>query len=146
MLDSLSCLHSLPCFILCFIWKLLPMPRPTQTFKLAIILLLAADESLNHGPAVRRNIRLANTNIWSVRHKSAWHSDLIISKKIDVLAVTETRVRTSWHSRMHCWHFSFTFHHWTRSIGRGGGVGFLLFLVSSVEFICVWISDSSVYA
>ena len=64
---SLSFLHSLPCLNLCFNSKLPPMPRSTPTFKLAIILLLAGDVSLNPGSAVKSNIRLATTNVRSIR-------------------------------------------------------------------------------
>ena len=47
---SLSFLHSLPCLNLCFNRKLLPIPRSTPTFKLAIILLLAGDFNLHSNP------------------------------------------------------------------------------------------------
>ena len=78
---SLSFLHSLPCLNLCFNRKLLPVPRSMPTFKLAIIILLAGDVSLNPGPAVRRNIRLATTNVQSIRGKTASLNDSLISIK-----------------------------------------------------------------
>ena len=59
--NSLSFLQSLPCLNICFNRKLLPILRSTPTFKLAIILLLAGDVSLNPGPAVKRNVRLILT-------------------------------------------------------------------------------------
>jgi len=154
--DSLSYLHSLPCLNLCFNRKVLPIPRSEPTFKLAIILLLAGDVSLNPGPDVRRNIRVATTNVRSIRDKIASLTDLLISKKIDILAVTETWLRP--HDTAACIAdispSGFTFHHRPRSVGRGGGVGFLIakqFKVnllsnpeySTFESICVDISHSS---
>ena len=61
--ESLTYLHSLPCLNLCFNQKLLPIPRSRPTFKLALILLLAGDVSLNRGPVIRHHIRLATTNM-----------------------------------------------------------------------------------
>ena len=114
---SLSFLHSLPCLNLCFNHKLLPIPCSTPTFKLAIILLLAGDVSLNPGPAVRRNIRLATTNVRSIRDKTVSLSDLLISKTIDILAVTETWLRP--HDTVACIAdispSGYTFHHRPRS-------------------------------
>ena len=124
---SLSFLLSLPCFNLCFNRKLLPIPRSTLTFKLAIILLLAGDVSLNPGPAVRSNI-LATTNVQSIRDKTASLSDLLISKTIDILAVTETWFRP--HDTVACIAdispSGYTFHHRPRSVRRGGGVVLLV--------------------
>ncbi len=154
--NSLSHLHSLPCLNLCFNRKLLPIPRSKPTFKLAIILLLAGDVSLNPGPAIRRNIRVATTNVRSIRDKTASLTDLLTSKTIYILAVTETWLRP--HDTAACIAdispSSFTFHHRPCSVGRGGGVGFLVskqFKVnlhsnpdySSFEAICAEISDSS---
>ena len=103
---------------LCFNHKLLPIPRSRPTFKLAIILLLAGDVSLNPGPAVRRNIRLATTNVRSIRDQTASLSDLLISKTIDILAVTETWLRP--HDTVACIadisHSGYTFHHRPRSV------------------------------
>ena len=151
---SLSFLHSLPCLNLCFNRKLLPIPRSTP--KLAIILLLSGDVSLNPGPAVRRNIRLATTNVRSIRDKTASLSDLLIYKIIDILAVIEIWLRP--HDTVACIAdispSGHTFHHRPRSVRRGGGVGFFVskqFKVklhsnheySSFESISVDISDSS---
>ena len=90
---SLTYLHSMPCFNLCFNRKLLPVPRSRSTFKLALILMLAGDVSLNHGPLIRHHISLATPNIRSIQEKTASLTDLIISKTIDILAVTETWLR-----------------------------------------------------
>ena len=48
--ESLTYLHSLPCLNICFNRKILPIPRSTPTFKLALILLLSGDVNLNPGP------------------------------------------------------------------------------------------------
>ena len=123
--ESLTYLHSLPCLNLCFNRKLLPIPRSTPT---ALILLLAGDVSLNPGPVVRHNIRLTTTNIRSIREKTASLTDLIISKTIDILAVTETWLRP--HDTASCIADisppGYVFHHKPRPVGRGGGVGFLV--------------------
>ena len=126
--ESLTYLHSLPCLNLCFNRKLLPIPRSTPTFKLSLILLLAGDVNLNPGPVVRHNIRLATTNIRSIRDKTASLTDLIISKTIDILAVIETWLRP--HDTASCIADisppGYVFHHKPRPVGRGGGVGFLV--------------------
>ena len=117
--ESLTYLHSLPCLNLCFNRKLLPIPCSRPTFKLALILLLAGDVSLNPGPVVRHNIRLATTNIRSIREKTASITDLIISKTIDILAVTETWLRP--HDTDACIADisppGYTFHHRPRPVG-----------------------------
>ena len=113
---------------LCFSRKLLPILRSTPTFKLAIILLLAGDVSLNPGPAVRRNIRLATTNVRSIRDKTVSRCDLLISKTVDILAVTDTWLKP--HYTVACIAdispSGYTFHRRPRSGRRGGGVGFLV--------------------
>ena len=113
------------------------------------------DVGLNPGPVIRHNIRLATTNIRSIREKTASLTDLIISKTIDILAVTETWLRP--HATAACIADisppDYIFHHRPRPVGRGGGVGFLiskLFNVNlhtsphntSFESICVNISNS----
>ena len=60
------------------------------SFRLSIILLLADDVSINPGPKTFQNMCFATTNVRSVCHKSAALSDLILSKHIDILALTET--------------------------------------------------------
>ena len=151
--ESLSYLHSMPCLNLGFNRKLLPIPRSRPTFKLALILLLAGHVSLNRGPVVRHNIRLATSSIRSIREKTASVTDLMISKTIDILAVTETLLRP--HDTDACIaeisRPGYTFHH--RPFGRGGGVGFLISKLFNVnlytspeyttfESICLNISNS----
>ena len=97
---------------------------------------------------------MATTNVRSIRDKTASLSDLLISKTIYILAVTETWLRP--HYTVACIAdispSGYTFHHRPRSVRRGGGVGFFAsqFKVnlhsdpeySSFESICVDISDS----
>ena len=118
--ESLTYLHSLACLHLCFNRTLLQIPRCRPNFKLSLILLLAGDVSLNPGPVVRRNVRLATTNIRSIREKTASLTDLIISKKIiDTLAVSETWLRP--HDTAACIAEistpGYTFHHKPRPVG-----------------------------
>ena len=107
----------LACLNLCFNRKLLLIPRSTPTFKLAIMIWLEGDVSLNPRPAVRRSIRLATTNVRSIRDKTAPLSDLLISKAMDILAVTETWLRP--HDTAACIAdmspSGYTFHHRPRS-------------------------------
>ena len=56
---------------------------------LFLILLLAGDVSLNPGPE-RPNLRLATINTRSMRDKAPALSDLVVSKDIDLLGITET--------------------------------------------------------
>lgn len=60
-----------------------------QKFSLSFLLLLAGDVNLNPGPA-NSKIRLATANIRSIREKSAPLIDLVTSKQIDILGLTET--------------------------------------------------------
>ena len=55
-------------------------------------MLQAGDIHANLGPPVLRSIRLATSNVTSVHNKSASITDLVISKKLDILAFTETLV------------------------------------------------------
>ena len=64
-------------------------------FRLSIILLLAGDVSINPGPTTCQNMRFATTDVRYVRHKSAALSDLMLSKHIDILALTETWLSAS---------------------------------------------------
>ena len=90
---SLSFLHGFLCLNLCFNRKLFPIPFSRPTFKLAIVHLLAGDVTINCGPAINHNTRFAATNVRSVRSKTASVSDLLFSKKIDILAINETWIR-----------------------------------------------------
>ena len=122
--ESLTYLHSLPCLNLYFNRKLLPIPRSTPTFKLALILLLAGDVSLNLGLWSGPTFAPPLTFVPFVRKLP----DIIISKTIDILAVTETWLRL--HDTASCIADisppGYVFHHKPRPVGRGGGVGFLV--------------------
>ena len=104
-------------------------------------------------PVIRHNIRLATTNIHSIREKPASLTDLIIFKTIDILSVTETWNRP--HDTAACIVDisppGYIFHH--RPVGHGGGAGVLiskLFKVNlhtspdytSFESMCVNMSNS----
>ena len=107
------------------------------SFRLSIILLLAGDISINPGPKTFQNMRFATTNVRSVRHKSAALSDLILSKHIDILALTETWLLASDTSACLadiCPNGFCLYHHPRRS-GRGGGVAFLVPEIYKVEII-----------
>ena len=56
---------------------------------LSLLLLLAGDVSLSPGP-VAPNIRLGTVNARSMRDKAPALSDLVVSKGIDLLGITET--------------------------------------------------------
>ena len=55
----------LPLLNVCFNRKLLPLPSSRPSFKLAILLLLAGDDSLNPGPSgPNERIKIANWTLW----------------------------------------------------------------------------------
>ena len=96
------------------------------------------------------------TNVQSVQGKTASLSDLLFSKKPDILAITGIWLRScdtaAWIADIPP--SGYTFHHRPCSVGRKGGVGILLsehFKVNSrlipdcstFDSICVEISDSS---
>ena len=56
---------------------------------LPLLLLLSGDVSLNPGPTVSNRIRMATVNVRSIRQKSASFSDLVTTKSLDVVAITE---------------------------------------------------------
>ena len=99
--ESLTYLHSLPCLNLCSTENYCQSP---VQFKLALILLLAGDVSLNPGPVARHNIRLATTNIRSIREKTASHwSDNFENNRYPWCHWD--LAQTQWHSLMYCRHF-----------------------------------------
>ena len=57
---------------------------------LTIYILVAGDIHMNPGPPIMQNIRLATRNVRFVHNKSASITDLVISKKLDILTLTET--------------------------------------------------------
>ena len=62
----------LPLLNVCFNRKLLPLPPSRSYFKLAILLLLAGDVSLNPGPSgSNERIKIAKMNVRSIKTKTA---------------------------------------------------------------------------
>ena len=75
---------------ICFDRKLLPISKFTShSLKLSIILLLSGYISLNPGPEAK-NIKISTINARSIKCKTAPCTEFVTSKKLDVVAVTET--------------------------------------------------------
>ena len=101
-------------------------------------------------------MRFATTNLRSVRQKSADLSDLISSKQIDILAMTETWLSSC--DTAACLadisHPVFSLSHCPRLSGRGGGVAFLVRETFKVEIMhtpkfeamCILVKHSSITA
>ena len=68
-------------------------PRVKLNLGLSLVFLLAADVSLNPGP-VAPNLRLGTVNARSMRDKAPALFDLVVSKGIDLLGITETWLTT----------------------------------------------------
>lgn len=126
------CFDTLPTLHMCCDRKLLPLPRSHLHFSTALLLLLSGDVSVNPGPP--RSLRVATINARSMRDKAPALSDLIISKSIDVLSVTETWLtrRETAASLADITPTGFSFHHSPRVGRSGGGVG--LFVSSPFKF------------
>ena len=93
--------------------------------------------SLNPGSNISCNMRFVTTNLRSVRQKSASLSDLVSSKQIDILAMTETWL-SSCDTAACLADISppgFSLFHCPRPSGRGGGVAFLVRESFKVEII-----------
>ena len=81
---------SLPCLSVCLHRKV----SPVLSFRLSFLLILAGDVSLNPGPkSTLNNLTFGLVNARSVKNKTAAVSDLVSSKNIDILALTETWLR-----------------------------------------------------
>ena len=62
--------------------------------KLAILLLLAGDVSLNPGPSGSNDrIKIATMTVWSMNSKTAPFFEYVTSKNLDNVAVTETLLK-----------------------------------------------------
>ena len=99
--------------------------------KLSILLLLAGDVSLNPGPVSSgaSKVKMGTLNVRSIRLKSASLTDLIISKSIDILSLTETWLEPA--ETESCLADltppGYIFKHTPRiSKKKGGGVGFMV--------------------
>ena len=68
----------LPLLNVCFNRKLLPLPPSRPDFKLAILLLLAGDVSLNPGPSgPYERIKITTMNVRSIKPKTAPFSEYV---------------------------------------------------------------------
>ena len=85
-------LNKLPCLFVRTHRKLFSSTiyRPRPNVFLPLLLLLSGDVSLNLGPTISNRIRMATVNVRSIRQKSASFSDLVTTKSLDVVAITET--------------------------------------------------------
>ena len=81
---------TLSCLGLCTQNTLYKKCSHNPSLKLSLLLLLSGDVSLNPGPNRSCNMRFATTNLRSVGQKYAALSDIISSKQIDILAMTDT--------------------------------------------------------
>ena len=101
----------------------LSFPRSANFSQLVTLLLLSGDIALNPGP-----INFAFTNCRSIRNKHAGLLDLVTSKSIGIMGLTETHIRStdtpSFLSELTPTGFKLL--HVPRPIKLGGGVGFLI--------------------
>jgi len=127
-------LNTLPALHICCDRRLLPLPLANRNlhFLSSFLLLLAGDVSVNPGPA--HCLRISTINARSMRDKAPALSDLIHSKSIDVLSVTETWLTTR--ETRGCLTdltpAGFSFHQAPREGRSGGGVG--LFVSNQFTF------------
>ena len=120
----------LPLFNVCFNRKLLPLPPSRPSFKLAILLLLAGDVSLNPGHSgSNKRIKIATMNAGYIKPKTAPFSEYVTSKNLDIVAVTETWLKHD-ETKSTIADISppgYSFFHEPRADQRaGGGVGILV--------------------
>ena len=101
-----------------------PPPRVQLDIEFSLLLLLAGDVSLNPGPGVR-GLRLETVNARSMRNKAPALSDLVASKSIDLIGITETWLTTKETSGdlADITPEGFSFFHKPRTQWREGGVG-----------------------
>ena len=93
---SIPTLNQLPCLTVCTDRKLSPIPRSNPNVVVSLLLLLSGDISLNPGPSLSliNNVRMDIIIVRSISDKIASFSDIVESKKLDVVAVTETWLST----------------------------------------------------
>ena len=150
---------TLSCLGLCAQNTLYKKCGHNPSLKLSLLLLLSGDVSLNPGPNRSCNMRFATNNLRSVRQKSAALSDLISSKQIDILAMTDTWLSSC--DTAACLDDisppGFSLFHCPRPSGRGRGVAFLVRETVKVEIIhtskflgfeaiCILVKHSSLIA
>ena len=125
-------LESIPSLFLCGNRKMRPPPQVQLDFDFSLLLLLTGDVSLNPGPS-GHGLRLGTVNACSTWDKVPVLSDLVTSKGIDLLGITETWLTTkeTYTDLAEMTPQGFSFHE-TRARRRGGGVG--LFVSSAHKF------------
>ena len=126
-------LERIPSLFLCANRRMRLPPRVKLNLGLSLLLLLAGDVSLNPGP-VAPNLRLGTVNARSMRDKAPDLSDLVVSKGIDLLGITETWLTTRETSSdlAEMIPHGFSFLQTSRVNKRGGGVG--LFVSNAFKF------------
>lgn len=134
-------LNALPALNICCNRKLLPLPRTKLNLSVGLLLLLAGDVSVNPGPT--HNLRVGSINARSMRAKAPVLTDLISTKSLDILGITETWLtpRETAASLADITPAGFSFHQIPRPGRPGGGVG--LFVASSLKFSEVTIPTHS---
>ena len=135
-------LEKIPSLFLCANRRMRLSPRVKLNLGMSLLLLLAGDVSLNPGP-VRPNLRLATINARSMRDKAPALSDLVVSKGIDLLGITETWLTTGETSGdlAEMTPHGFSFLQIPRVKRRGGGVG--LFISNDFQFTPVTLPSQS---
>ena len=93
---SIPTLNQSPCLTVCTDRKLSPIPRSNPNVVVSLLLLLSGDISLNPGPSPSpiNNVRMATINVRSISNKIASFCDIVESKKLDVVTVTEMWLST----------------------------------------------------
>ena len=129
-------LESVPSLFLCCNRKMWPPPRVQLDFDFSLLLLLGGDVSLNPGPGVR-GLRLRTVNACSMRDKAPALSDLVASKTIDFLGITETwlTMKETSTDLVDIIPEGLSFFHKPRIRRRGGGV--CLFMPSAHKFTAI---------
>ena len=86
-------LERIPSLFLSASRRMLLPPHVKLNLGFSLLMLLAGDVSLNPGPAAP-NLRLGTVNARSMRDTAPALSDLVVSKGIDLLGITETWLTT----------------------------------------------------
>ena len=114
----------------CFNQKVLPLPPSRPSFKLAILLLLAGDVSLNPGPfGLNERSKIATMNVRSIKPNTAPFSEYVTSTNLDIVVVTETWLKHDDTQSMIAYISppGYSFFYEPRTDQRaGGGVGILV--------------------
>ena len=135
-------MESVPSIFLCCNGNIRPPPRVRLDFEFSLLLLLAGDVSLNPDPNVH-GLHLGSVNACSTRDKAPPLSELVASKSIGLLGITETRLTTKETSAdlADMTPEGFPFFHKPRTRRRGRGVG--LFVSSAHKFTAISLPTQS---